>query len=459
MNPILKIKQDSIKKNGLIRTAKWNYIQPLYNKDVEFAIPNYCIQIANSPMINMIDIKIELDHLLQEHSKTYLIKIFDVDSQLLDKVRNNQLNLNGQYIHETLKQFFYNNLMILDFSSESLYFSKYLKKLSNCEKLPKEVLDLAKKLEEKYTSRDKSNYTKYKENELETFWKNILKNERNLLDFESKIHKQGISSYGDIVLPFTKLVQTKQDVFDIKKINAAWMHWNRVEEKPTVAYIPISMSALRKETVVDEICNYIMRIRVDVLVIKVKNIQLTNPSSNSKQRELFANILFTIAKKKQQNENLLTIFLESSDHIWPLPIQAFDIVSASANMFDKETSSGGSAQEGYGGKAIDEETLASLGFDDWQKRFNQIREFPCTHEFCRNRIKSMDKSKYTQWEWYIDLRKHNILVLTDWMKMIGVSVQNGTADLVVNRLRNTPYVILNELLDRNYEDPTEGFGQ
>ncbi len=144
MNTILKIKQDSIKKDGLIRTANWNYTQPLYNKDVEFAIPNFCVQIANSAMINMINIKIELEHLLKEHSKTYLIKIFDIDSQLLDNVRNNQLNLDGQYIHETLKQFFYNNLMILDFASESFYFPKYLKKLSNCKRLPKEALELAK---------------------------------------------------------------------------------------------------------------------------------------------------------------------------------------------------------------------------------------------------------------------------------------------------------------------------
>lgn len=31
------------------------------------------------------------------------------------------------------------------------------------------------------------------------------------------------------------------------------------------------------------------------------------------------------------------------------------------------------------------------------------------------------------------------------------------ADLATNRLRNSPYVILNELLVRNYEDPTENF--
>ena len=459
MNSILKVKEDSIKKDGLVKTALWSYNQPLYNKNLELAIPNFCVQIANSSQINIVDMRIELDHLLKEHSKSYLIKIFDVDSQLLDYVRNNQVNFDGEYITETKRQFFYNNLMILDFASESFYFTKYLKKLSECKRFPKEVLDVAKKLQKKHTASDVSNYTNYRDTQLVIFWKNILKDERSLLDFESKIHKQGISLYGDIVLPFTKLIRIKQDILDVEKINTAWMHWNRVEEKPTIAYIPISMASLKKGSIVDEICNYINRLKSDVLVVKVKNIHLTDPSKNTKQRELFGNICLTIAKKKQQDNNFLTVFLESGDHVYPLPIQAFDIVSASANLFDEETKSGGSALDGYGGKAIDEETLALLGFDDWQKAFDKTGTFPCTHEFCRNRITTMDKSEYSQWQWYIDLRKHNILALTGWMKMIGESVQNQIADLAINRLRNSPYAILNELLVRNYEDPTENFGQ
>ena len=232
------------------------------------------------------------------------------------------------------------------------------------------------------------------------------------------------------------------------------MHWNKVEGKPQVAYIPISMSALRDESTVNEICRYITRVKTTVLVVKVKNIQLADPST-TKPRELFASIMLTIAKKKQHNQNILTVFLESGDHIWPLPIQAFDIVSASASLFDKETSSGGSAPSGYGGSAVDEETLTKIGFDDWQKEFDRVGVFPCTHEFCHKQIKSMTKKEYTQWQWYADLRKHNVLVLTNWVKMIGESVYSEMADLAVNRIRNSPYVLLNELLVRNYEAPTE----
>ena len=112
MNPILNINKETLKQDGLVRTALWEYNQPLYNKNIQFAIPNFCVQITNSSMINMIDIRMELDHLLREHSKTYVIKIFDVGPQLLDRVRNNQVNLDGQYLNESLRQFFYNNLMI-----------------------------------------------------------------------------------------------------------------------------------------------------------------------------------------------------------------------------------------------------------------------------------------------------------------------------------------------------------
>jgi hypothetical protein len=39
--------------------------------------------------------------------------------------------------------------------------------------------------------------------------------------------------------------------------------------------------------------------------------------------------------------------------------------------------------------------------------------------------------------------------------MIGAAVRDQTADLAVDRLRNSPIRILTELFVRNYEDPTE----
>jgi|CXWL01.1.fsa_nt_gi hypothetical protein len=456
MNSILNVVTNTVKRDGLVRTATWDYNQPLYNKALTFSIPNYCVQISNSSMINMVDIRLELDHLLGDHSKTYHVKIFDVDTVLLDRVQNNQLDLGGKYINEKIREFFYKNLMILDFCSESFNFTKYLKKLSTCRRLPKEVLDLAMDLSLKYEKiKQSQKFADYRDNKLEIFWDSILSSDRKLLDFEARIHKQGIASSGDIVLPFTKLIKNKRDILDVERINTAWMYLNKVEEKPSVAYIVISLSALRNTSTVETIIDYISRLNADILVMKVKNLKLTDPSSNAKQRELFAKILKQISKKKQENENFLTIFLEAGDHIFPLSVQAFDIVSTSSSLFDIETSSGGSAKDGYGGKAIDEEKLGLLGFDDWQEEFNRIGEFPCTHDFCRSRIATMKKPEYTQWQWYIDLRRHNILTLTDWMRMIGESVVNQMADLAVNRIRNSPYTILSELLVRNYDDPTE----
>lgn len=448
MSTRLVLDQDSASVDGLARTAIVIYEQHAHNKNIKFATPNYCLPIVNSAQINMFDIKIELEHILGEHSKTYLLKIFDVESELLSKLTNYQTNLSGQYVYNNIKELFHSNVFILDFASESLYYSKHLKKIADCRLMPKEVREVATKLE--IITLNTSTYSKNKSNLLTNFWKSILKNDKNLLDFENKIHSIGIKMHGDIVLPFTKLIQHRNDVADVARINTAWMYWNRIEEAPAVAYVPISMSALQDEDIVDEICRYITYVNTAILVIKIKNIQLAEPNS-TKQRELLASIMATIAKKKKRDKNLLTVLLEASDHIWAFPIQAFDIVSASSNLFDKETRSSGMKIGGYGGSAIDEETLAKIGFDDWHKEFNKTGVFPCSHGFCHQHIRSMDKDHYTQWQWYADLRKHNVLVLTDWMRMVSKSIQDGTVDLTVNRLRNSPYVLLNELLVKNYE--------
>jgi len=234
------------------------------------------------------------------------------------------------------------------------------------------------------------------------------------------------------------------------------MKLNRVEEKPTVAYLSINSSALRSSSIVGAIIDYINKVICDILVIKVKNLHLTDGSRHTKPREFFAAILKAISLKKKIDENVLTICLECGEHLYPLAIQAFDIVSCSANLFDMEVPSGGTVKEGYGGKALDEETLGLLDYNDWSKAFNRIGHFPCSHELCRSRITSMDKSKYTQWEWYVDLRIHNILTINKWMQMIAESVKNQMADLAIaiDRLRNSPLRILTELITRNYDDPT-----
>ena len=96
-------------------------------------------------------------------------------------------------------------------------------------------------------------------------------------------------------------------------------------------------------------------------------------------------------------------------------------------MHDKETSGGGGISDsgaGYG-KAIDEEMLALTEFQSWQAAFNKNGVFPCSHEFCRNKITTMDKARYFNSTWWKDSRLHNILTLDGWMKMVAILLKNG----------------------------------
>ena len=66
MNSILKLNRESISKDGLTRTCDWTYDQPLYNKTITFQIPNYCTPITISPKINMLAIRIRLEHIVKK---------------------------------------------------------------------------------------------------------------------------------------------------------------------------------------------------------------------------------------------------------------------------------------------------------------------------------------------------------------------------------------------------------
>ena len=103
-------------------------------------------------------------------------------------------------------------------------------------------------------------------------------------------------------------------------------------------------------------------------------------------------------------------------------------------------------------KMIDEHTLGLISFDECKKEFDRAKIFPCTHEYCRNHITTMDKSQYDKYAWYVDLRIHNILTMTNWTKMIANSVHDGTAGLAADRIKSSPYGILVELLTKNYGD-------
>jgi hypothetical protein len=451
MNNKLRLLPDTLQADGLVRTAIWEYREPLYSKNVSFQIPNYAVPITFSPMINLLDIRLRIDHLLKAHSKFYLMKLHDIDILMYRLRATRQSTLDGSLPDEVFQRFFLNNIMILDHSPESLYYTKNLKRYSNSSNLLPEIRSVAKRLVEKREKLDGVKYQEYKEKKIEEMWKAILSTDKTLNAFLAKIHETAIALYGDVILPFTKLISTKQDLKDIEKINDIWMALNAVEDKPTVAYLLLSPTVLRNDLLLVDIIDYIQRLKADIIVIKVKNLRLTDGSTHAKPRESMRLISETVANKKQQNRDLLTICLECGEQLYPLAIQAFDVVSTSASMYDLERESGGTAEVGYG-KALDEETLALTDYDEWAKAFNRLGYFACSHEICRSNITTMDKERYFNKQWWIDSRIHNILTIDGWLDMIGISVLEQTSDLAIDRLRNSPIRVLTELLVRNYQD-------
>ena len=456
MNQKLRFDRNKIKIDGLVRTTTGIYEEPLYGKLVKFKTPNFALPLTISPHIDIRNIRLEIDHLLTPHTRFYVTKIFDVDRVLLNRAQAmTQQTLDGKYLDPIFRNFFFNNIMILDFASESLEYTKNLSRYSNSHRLPKEISTLSTLLNAHHKKLSQREFTDFKDKELDKFWKKILIDTKTLNEFEGKFFDEGVSVFGDIILPFTKLIKTASDLVDVKKINEEWLKLNRIHDKPPVMYLLLHPKALRNEHLVSKITDYIKNLKeTDILVVKIKNLELTDGSRHILARENLKEILKSIAEKKQKEE-LLTIALESGEQFWALSLQSFDVVSTSANMYDKETSGGGGISDsgaGYG-KAIDEEMLALTEFQSWQAAFNKNGVFPCSHEFCRNKITTMDKVRYFNFTWWKDSRLHNILTLDGWMKMVADSVEERQAGLAFNRLSNSPLRVLTELLLPNYDSP------
>ena len=438
-----------IEIDGLVRTVTAKYEEPVYGRSVSFKTPNFAMPLAVSPRINVTDIRLELDHLLNEHTRFYVVKIFDIDRSIINRANLMlQQDLNGNYAHQVFRNFFDGNVMILDFASESLEYLKNLAKYSTTHRLPREVIDLSAWLSNKQKNSTPKEFNKVRDNELARFWDQILSNTRTLNDFESRVLDAGVNVYGDIILPFTKMIRTKSDLSDVRKINAEWMKIQEMRYKPLVAYLLLHPSILKEDYIVDAITEYIKSLRgADILVLKIKNLDVTGGSSHAWSRENLKEILKSILEKKRQNKRLLTIALEAGEQFWPFSLQAFDVVSTSTNMYDKETAGGNTKSKGYG-KAIDEHSLELVEFERLQREFNKVGFFPCSHDFCQKRIRTMDEEHYFNYEWWVDSRCHNTLVINAWMKEVSEAVINKEAGVAYTRLSNSS---LRELILSNYD--------
>ena len=206
----IQIDKDTLITDGLIRTAEWEYIEPLYNKKVKFSIPNYAIPISISPLINNLEIRLRINHILT-NSNFYVQKIFDIDNVIMPQVRKaHQATLEeGKYVNEVFRKFFYQNIMILDSCSESLYFSKNLNKFGSCKRISSFVSHVANELFYNYNKLNSKDYQLYRDKKLDEIWNSIFIDDKILYEIESHFHKQGIAVYGDIILPFTKMIKTQ----------------------------------------------------------------------------------------------------------------------------------------------------------------------------------------------------------------------------------------------------------
>lgn len=454
LNQKLQISRLTFRTDGLTSTFSATYDEPLYGKIVKFQTPNYCLPLTISPNINIRELRLEIDHLLSAHTKFYSVKVFDYENVIASQIKKiQQRTLDGSYASQKFRDFFFGNVMIFDFAPESLEYIKNLKKYSYSPRLPKKIVTLANELVDDYEKLSTSAFMKIREKKVSAFWENVMQSTKKLNEFEGQVFDEGLNCFGDIILPFTKLIKSNGDLLDVKKINDEWIKLNRIHDKPTVAYLLIHPKILRNDVLVLKIIEYLKELKVDVLVFKIKNLELTDGSKHVLPRENLKEILKAISEKKQK-EDILTIALEAGEQMYPFSLQAFDVISTSATMYDKETSSGGGISDagmGYG-SAIEEESLARLDFSMWKKEFDRQNLFPCTHDFCRKRITTMDTKNYPNFVWQVDSRRHNMLTIDGWLQMVSQSVVDKQAGLAFNRLENSPLRILSELLVSNYSN-------
>ena len=87
--------------------------------------------------------RLEIDHILSSHTKFYTVKIFDYDSVISKQIKKmQQRTLDGAYSERKFRDFFFGNVMILDFAPESLEYIKNLQKYSFSPRLPKKIVKL-----------------------------------------------------------------------------------------------------------------------------------------------------------------------------------------------------------------------------------------------------------------------------------------------------------------------------
>ena len=404
--------------------------------------PNYCVSLTKSPFFDDLNLLLQIQGETKGHLKSYSLRIFDYDRVLRERInRIRQTDLVGGTLEPSFKSFFESFLFILDQSSESFEYARYLSKLSMCTRIPKRARDFAQELL-KFLESKKSKLSDRSARVL-SFWENLSKEEL-LPKFLGESFDLSSQTLANIILPFTIVVDSPRSFKIAQEVNKYWKAILKSYSQPTVAYLLLKKSALRNDWLVDEIVRYIEELEVDVLVIKIKNLKLTEPN-DMLPRESYRRILESVSTFRALHDQSITIALECGDLLFANGIKSFDIVNRSMSGSDEEKESSGGAQPVPWGSALDLDDLVAVPFEVIEKEYKESGLPICSHKYCMAHMKPLDREQYPSMDWNIDRRPHNALIMDEWMNQIATAIINGDSSLISQKIHNSKLRILGDM--------------
>ncbi len=415
-------------------------------EEKKLSLPNYCVPITKSPKINGLELRLRAYSLTKGHTGSYVLRTHDFDKILHDGIISmDQTMLDGRYQFHAFRTFFKQDLFILDQSSESLLYFKYLERVRTSSRIPIEARTFADDLSSAIDSANLNE--RQKAQKYDRFWEGLSGDRRRLARFLGQSFDFSNETFADIILPFTIVIESRATFEIAREINKLWKAQCELNGKRSVAYLLMKKAVLRNPNLITEIIDYLKNLQVDVIVIKIKNLDLT-AARDVQPRELYTQLLQAIAEIKRKNNQILTIALESGDQFFANATRAFDIVSRSMHGNDEESESTGGADVPVYGGALELDEMVSLPFSYWEAGFARSGTMPCPHDYCHENITTLDKHLYSDRQWNIDRRIHNMFIMDEWLKQIADAVLSRQADLIPQKLHNSQLRILEELIPR-----------
>jgi len=289
----MRIVEEVDDRDGLSRAGLLEF------EEKRLGLPNYCTPLTKSPQINGLELRLIAYTLTKGHTGSFVLRTHDFDRILHDGISSmDQTTLDGRYQFQAFRTFFKKDLFILDQSSESLLYHKYFERLRTSPRTPTEARVFA---DEQKTLIDAGNLDERKKAQMyDRFWERLSGDGRHLARFLGQSFDFSNETFADIVLPFTILIDSRTTFEIAQVINRLWKAQCELNGKRSVAYLLMKKSVLRNPNLVADIIRYLKNLKVDVIVIKVKNLDLTS-ARDVQPRELYTEILQALAEIKRKN--------------------------------------------------------------------------------------------------------------------------------------------------------------